>query len=233
MIIKLPKKLIFKRIEPLELEIPNHLKEKIDSCWNNFIRDKKDYWDGEIVTVTKIDLDNNILEIGKTKYSSLIYAKNNEDLIIRSLFTSILFKTKDNKYLVIKNNHNKINLIGGLADFADFKDDNFIPDLCIEREVSEEIGINLNDKNQVLDYQMKYLKVPTGNENFYPIGILYVGSLNFTSKELKKYITTHTFDGEVKECYFYTTKECLDLKMNKRDISYLKEFVSLENDIIN
>ena len=47
----------------------------------------------------------------------------------------------------------------------------------------EETGIDLSNNSQVTDYTIKYLKVPTNNENYYPIGILYTGNLNFTSKE--------------------------------------------------
>ena len=53
--------------------------------------------------------------------------------------------TKDNKYVIIKNNHNCINLIGGMADKMDFIKNQFSPDLCIKREISEEIG-HLNIK---------------------------------------------------------------------------------------
>ena len=230
MLIKLKEILKLNKKEPLELEVIDSTRRKINDCWDKFIKDRKSYWDGEIVIVTDIDLDNNILEIGKTKFSSLIYSQNSENLTIRPLFASILLKTKDYKYIIIKNNHNKINLIGGLADFADFKNDNFAPDSCIEREVLEEIGINLRDKSQVLNYCMKYLKIPIDNEKYYPVGVLYTGNLNFTSKEFEKYIKNNTFDGEIKECYFYTAKECLNLKLTQNDISYLKEFVKLENE---
>ncbi len=230
MLVKLSVPVTFKNSIPNELNIPNAIKKKVNSHWNEFIKDKTDYWNGEIIIVNDMDLNNNIVEIGTTKFSNLIYAKKNQDLTIRPLFASILLKTKDNKYLIIKNNHNKINLIGGMADLVDFKDDVFIPDYCIEREVLEEIGINLKNKNQVISYCLKYLKVPVNNENYFSVGLLYVGYLNFTSTDFANYINNNVFDGEIKECYFYNAEECLNLKLTDNDISYLKEFIELENE---
>lgn len=230
MLVKLSKPVIFKNSIPEELNVPDVIKKKVDNYWKNFVKEKADYWDGDVFIVNDIDLDNKILEIGRTKFSNLIYAKKNSDLTVRSLFASILLKTKDKKYIVIKNNHNKINLIGGLADLADFKDNIFIPERCIEREVLEEIGINLKDKSKVLNYELKYLKVPVNNENYFPVGLLYVGNLNFTSTDFSNYINSNIFDGEIKECYFYSVEEILNLKLIDDDISYLKEFVELENE---
>lgn len=230
MLVKLSGTITFKNSTPKELIIPRTVKKKVESCWKEFIKDKTDYWDGEIFIVNEIDLNNQVLEIGVTKFSNLIYAKKNPDLTIHSLFVSILFKTKDNKYLVIKNNHDKINLIGGMADSEDFEDNIFIPERCIEREVLEEIGINLKDKNLVISYSLKYLKISTHNENYYPVGLLYLGYLNFTSTDFANYMNNNVFDGEIRECYFFTTEECLNLKLTDNDISYLKEFVKLESE---
>lgn len=231
MIIELNKSLKFKTKEPIELDIPNIMKEKINNCWKEFIKGKNDFWDGKIFVATNIDLNDNIIEVSSTNFSSLVYAKLNKDLTIWSLFASILLKTKDEKYLIIRNNHNWINLIGGMADKMDFIDNQFNPDLCIRREVLEEIGIDLDNTKQILNYEMKYLKLPENGENYYPTGILYIGNLNFTSEEFKKYIKNNQFDNEIKECYFYSTEECMKLNLTDFDVSYLKEFISIENQI--
>ena len=224
------KKMEFKTKNPIEINISNLVQDKIKECWNSFIKSKKNYWDGDIFCVTNIDIKKGIIEIGKTKYSSLVYAKMNKDLTIRSLFASILLMTKDNKYVIIKNNHNCINLIGGMADKMDFKDNQFSPDLCIKREVLEETGIDLTNPKQVLNYSIKYLKIPENSENYYPIGILYIGKLNFTSGEFKEYMNNKKHDNEIAEIYYYNKEECLNLELTDLDISYLKEFVLLESN---
>lgn len=228
MLIKLNGPVTFKNSIPLEFNLSNAMKEKVDNYWNEFIKENTGYWNGEICIVNDVNLNNTVLEISLAKFSNLIYAQNNHDLTIRSLFASILFKTKDNKYIVIKNNHGNINLIGGLADLDDFKDNLFIPECCIVREVKEECGINLKDKNQVISYSLKYLKIPDNNVCYSPVGLLYVGYLNFTSTDFANYMSNNVFDGEIKECFFYSAEECLNLELTDHDISYLKELIELE-----
>lgn len=75
---------------------------------------------------------------------------------------------------------------------------------------------------------MKYLKIPLDDENYYPIGILYVGNLNFANYDFSKYINKNTFDVEIKECYFYNSEEILNLNLTHDDIYYLSEFVEIE-----
>ena len=96
-----------------------------------------------------------------------MYAKKGS-LKLNLLFTSLIIKKLDDKYLMIKNNKGRINSIGGKADNSDFCNNIFNSDLCIKREVMEEIGIDIDDKNQVFSYNMKYIKSPN-NDNYYPI----------------------------------------------------------------
>lgn len=228
MIIKINNTLNFKTQTPFELDISDKMQKDIERCWNEFIENKENYWNGDIFVATNIDLNNNTIEVGKTKYASLVYAKHNKDLIIKPLFSAILLKTKDNKYVIIKNNHNNINIIGGMADSADFKNGKFSPDACLHREVLEETGIDINNNSQVLEYNMKYLKVQDNNKNYGAIGVLYTGTLNFTSEEFKEYVSCNKFDGEIKEWFFYDKEDCLNLKLKDTDISYLKEFIKIE-----
>ena len=228
MIIKYDRDFKFIYKDSNELIIPDNIKEKVDNYFKEYIKTCDEYWDGDIFIVTNLDLNNGIIEIGKTMYSSLVYAKKNKDLEIKPLFATILLSTLDNKYLIIKNNHGCINLIGGMADKEDFINNEFCPDLCIRREVLEEVGIDLNDINQVLNYDMKYLKVPTNNENYYTIGVFYTGMLNYTSDDFRNYVKNNKFDGEIKEYYFYNREECLNLELTEQDVSYLKEFILME-----
>lgn len=75
MLVKLNVPVTFKNSIPNELNIPNTIKKKVNILWNEFIKDKTDYWNGEIIIVNDMDLNNNIVEIGTTKFSNLIYAK--------------------------------------------------------------------------------------------------------------------------------------------------------------
>lgn len=208
-----------------ELLFDNNIQNEIKNNWQKFIKDKTSYWDGEIFVVSNINIDNKILEISKTKFSSLVYAKETGNIKIYSLFSSILFKTLDNKYLVIKNNHDKLNIIGGMADINDFIDNYYSPYLCIKREIKEEIGLDIDNDKQIIEYKPSYLRIPN-NDNYCPTGIVFTGVLNFSSKDFVNYMNNNSFDEEIKKCYFYSLEDCLNLDLSDKDISYLKEILT-------
>ena len=106
MLIKLNSKVKF--IKNNKLIISDEIENKICNCWNKFIKNHENYWNGEIIVATNIELENSLVELSSTNYSSIIYAKKNNDIDIKPLFAGILLKTKDNKYLIIKNNNDKI-----------------------------------------------------------------------------------------------------------------------------
>ena len=228
MLIKLANAWNFETKKPAELEIPEIMRAKIKKHWESFITKKKNYWDGDAFITNKIDISNTTIEVAKTKFSALIYARENTDLTIRSLFASILFKTKDDKYIIIKNYHNKYNIIGGIADSKDFIDNKFSPEMCIKREVMEETGLDLDDDNQVLEYQMKYLDIPNNNENYYEVGVIYTADLNFTSSEFSEYVQKKEIDNEISKFYFYTEQECLNSKKLLEDTSYVIDVIHSE-----
>ena len=97
MLIKLNSKVKF--IKKNKLIISDEIENKICNCWNKFIKNHENYWNGEIFVATDIKLENSLVELSSTNYSSIIYAKKNNDIDIKPLFAGILLKTKDNKYL--------------------------------------------------------------------------------------------------------------------------------------
>jgi hypothetical protein len=64
------------------------------------------------------------------------------------------------------------------------------------------------------------------------MGIVYTGLINLTSFELLEYIKNSKVDEEIKELYFLTGEDILNLKLNdKAIIPFLKELIELENSI--
>ena len=52
MLIKANKNISFTKEEPFQLSIEKSLKEKINKYWEEFLKDEKGYWDGDILIVT-------------------------------------------------------------------------------------------------------------------------------------------------------------------------------------
>lgn len=232
MIVPINKKLIFKNRSPFEIEKTSIQIKKIKEEWQSFLKDKKSYFNGDILVVTDIkkELEQDNWEIGKSKYADYIYAKKHKDLMILPLFCGISLKTKDDYYVLIINNHNTINLIGGTASLDDFKNSQFSPELCIEREMQEELGLNLKDIRNIMNYKRSYLKIPEKItiESTETCGIIFTGVLNFTKAELQSYFkrTKEVLDHEITELLFCKTKEEFQKKYkNHKKETYLMELL--------
>ena len=117
-------------------------------------------------------------------------------------------------------------MIGGIVEDEDIVTGTFHPDICLRRELKEELQLDLYAKEHVLTYQMKYLKVPESKGNY---GVLYTGVLNFTKEEFKNYFIQgkKNFDHEIINVFLLTKEEVKKLKLNE-DISYLYELVDEE-----
>ena len=202
-------KIRIKTTNPINLPISNILANKIKNNWNEFIKNHNNYFDGEIFIVGSIKEENEImnLEVSKGKYSYLIYAIDHKELKVLTLFSSILFKTKDNYYLFIKNNHDRLNIIGGLASPEDFDNNIYNPTKCLKREVLEELGLDLDDKSIVSNYKMSFISLPGTEDNIYPTGIVFMGELTLDREELIDYFNNNKFDDEIKELVFYQEKD--------------------------
>ena len=215
MVSKINKKITFRIKEPAKIKRNIELENNIKHNWSEFIKGKSNYFNGDIFVIgNKIETDNvYIYEVNKAKYADLVYAKTHSELTILSLFAAILFKTKDNYYVFIQNNHDVVNIIGGLASIEDFIDGLFKPEVCLSREVTEEIGLDINNKNDVLDYNIAYLTSPSNNENVFPFGIVFTGTLNYTKEELIEYYLNNNekFDNEIKKLLFYNSSNYFEL----------------------
>ena len=228
MIIKINKEPIFKLKQPLEIKKSLEEERKIKEVWDEFIKDNNSCFDGDIYVVTKVEKDNDkyILELGKTKFKDLIYAKVNKDYEIHSLFSGIILKTKDNYFLLIKNKQNIINTIGGMASNEDFINKTFSPKKCLFRELQEELYLSLDNKDDILNYELSYIRLSNDKKN-YPYGIIYTGILNYTKEELLNHFNNNKniIDDEIKELLFYTNDTYKELYNIPTKKDYLTEVI--------
>lgn len=190
MIVKAKNNIIFK-INPIGIEKSNTQIKSIKQYWNEFVKDNEEGYNGNVYCITNItnQKSETIFELAKTKFEDVVYAKKHFDLKIRIFFVGTYFITVDGYYCIVKNNHNIVNLVGGMADDVDFENGSFNPKKCLYREVKEELGIDIQEKQNITKINLKYLKVPSKQEDSlanYPIGIIYETFLKITSNELEK-----------------------------------------------
>lgn len=235
MIVKAKSHINFKT-NPIGIEKSNTQIKSIKQYWNEFIKDNKEVYNGNIYCVTNIINKKNetIFELAKTKFEDVVYAEKHFDLKIRNLYVGTYFITADGYYCIVKNNHNIFSLAGGYVDDTDFENDSFIPEKCLYREVKEELGIDIRENQNIIKINLKYLKVPNKQEDNlsnYPIGIMYETILKLTSKELKKEFNKNKYiiDGEIKEIVLL--KDFNILEHYDKKASYLIElFECIKNE---
>lgn len=215
-----------------ELSIDDSTQEKIKDYWNSFIQKNSNYFDGDIFLVSSFNESNGIwdIKVCRSKYSRFVYAKNIGGITGYTLHTSIIFKTKDNYYVFVKDNHDRIKNVGGFASEEDFDGNVFIPSRCVSRELEEELGIDINDKNKIIDYKMSYLSLPNKEDNVYPTGIFYIGYLNYTSDELSDYLKKQSFDGEIKEFVYLRPNDYEKMVPIQNKEPYILDLLKALND---
>ena len=214
-----------------DLIINNDISNKIKSVWNDFIKGKNsnEFFDGDIYCVTNIDDKKPSITISKTKFSSLIYARQTNNLIIRSLFSAGYIKTSDNFICIILNNRNRLNTIGGMASNEDIIDNKYDYTRCFIREFKEELGIDLNNNKQ-FTIDLKYLKYPSNDEmnnSFYPVGSLFEVNTKYTSKEILELFNNNEHESEVKELKFYNQNNYMEIYNYDNKTEYLDELFDL------
>ncbi len=210
-----------------ELFVDDLTKNEIEKVWAEFSRSKnpKDFFDGDIYCVTDIDENVPSINISKTKYSYLIYAKKTNKLVVRSLFSAGYIRTSDNYICIILNNRNRLNTIGGMANNRDIKGGRFDYDGCLIREFKEELGIELNS-NLNFKIKLEYLKYPSGkdlDDSFYPVGTLYEIETKYTKEDLIDIFNNNEHDCEVKNLKFYNQDNYKEIYSYDNKTEYLDE----------
>lgn len=204
-------------------------REDIVRYWNDFCKDKTEFFDGDVVSVSDItELNNDYkVAINILKYSDVIYSKMVGNITTRALFSGGYVLTSDNYIGFVIDRKNRVNLAGGMASTEDFINDQYDPSLCMIREYKEEIGLDIDSDK--FNYVIKYIKYPGDNEknqNYYPVGVIYEIKTEYSKKELIDLFDKLKHDNELNSIFFLNFNDFSKLNNYKKN-SYVDELYRL------
>ena len=180
----------------------NKYQIEIKNYWEYFFWKNPTTFDGNILSVIQIEDDdcNFNVTIELLKFSYIVYAQRYGKFKTRSLFSSGYILTSDNFIGLVLDQRNRIDLAGGMASLEDFLDGEYKPEMCLFREVKEEIGLDLSLDN--FKVTLKYFKYPDKKEDgeaHFPVGLIYEIKTNYKMKDIRKMYDVAKRDGEIKD----------------------------------
>ena len=191
---KLWSKLIV-RFSNESVALPDDIKQKVDTYWQELLASGKNYKRGEVFTVTDKKETESSTEVlvEKTDYAHYLYSQNVGgvgDFGVRIIHTAALVVSSDN-YAIFGEMGSQTSragvfqCCGGGIDNNDLKGDKFDFDHNITCELFEELGIDVTDVGRVLEFAAAYLKEGGPTDK---MTVVYRVCLSETGKEfLEKY----------------------------------------------
>lgn len=228
------------------LELPKDIKEKINNFWEQSKKDNPSLFNGELICVSEYKEANNLIEITceRTFYSHHLYDERvglPKEYGCHNLVVGCLLETSDNYYVVGEMASNTsvpncLQIPGGNVDNTDIKEERVDILNALIRECKEEVNINLEDKNIVESFKLKYISLPNEISNAYLI--ITKGNLKMTKKEMieyykeyLKYLKDNNLEIEFSNLHFINKKKAreeLD-KLNNPKRSYLEELLGIDS----
>lgn len=228
------------------LELPKDIKEKINNFWIQSKNENHSLFNGELICVSEYKKTNNLIEITckRTLYSHHLYDERvglPKEYDCHNLVVGCLLETSDNYYVVGEMASNTsvpncLQISGGNVDNTDIKEESIDILNALIRECKEEVNINLEDKNVVESFKLKYISLPNEISNAYLI--VAKGKLRMTKmemieyyKEYLKYLKENNLEIEFASLHFINKKKAreeLD-KLNNPKRSYLEALLEIDS----
>ena len=228
------------------LELPKDIKEKINNFWEQSKKDNPSLFNGELICVSEYKKTNNLIEITckRTLYSHHLYDERvglPKEYSCHNLVVGCLLETNDNYYVIGEMESNTsvpncLQIPGGNVDNTDIKEERVDIFNTLIRECKEEVNINLQDKNIVESFEIKYISLPNEISNAYLI--IAKGNLKKTKnemleyyKEYLKYLKDNNLEVEFSNIHFINKNKVLEelnnLKNPKRN--YLEDLLEIDS----
>lgn len=229
------------------LEISKDLKEKINNFWNQSKNENHSLFNGELICVSEYKKTNNLIEITckRTHYSHHLYDERvglPKEYGCHNLVVGCLLETSDNYYVIGEMASNTsvpncLQIPGGNVDNTDIKEESIDIFNALIRECKEEVNINLEDKNIVESFKLKYISLPNEISNAYLI--IAKGKLRMTKKEMieyykeyLKYLKDNNLEIEFSNLHFINKKKVKEElnKLQNPKRSYLRELLEIDSN---
>lgn len=178
-----------------KVQLPEEIKQKINEHWEKVVTQNPNLWNGEITCV--IDYIENDKELTivckKTDYAHYLYDEQiglPDQYKCYNVFADSLLETQDGYYVIGELDEKMsypfcMQLPGGNVDDNDMVENEFNILHAIQREVLEELNIDIQDINQVTQNKLKYVMHVLGKGNGY--GIVAKTKLKMSAQQMKEY----------------------------------------------
>jgi len=182
-------------LQPGKIEFPVEIRQKIEEHWKKVIGENSNLWNGEIVCVTDyIEAETELTMVcQKSDYAHYLYDERiglPDKYKCYNLFADSLLETQDGYYVIGELEENMsypfcLQLPGGNVDLNDINDEKIDILHAIQREVLEELNVDIQDENQVIESNLKYLMHVLGKGNGY--GVVAKTKLKMKAKQMKEH----------------------------------------------
>ena len=230
-----------------KIELPEEIQKGIEEHWSKAKMQNTNIWNGELMCVSDCEIANDeiIIICKKSDYAHYLYDERvglSKEYGCSSLVAGCLLETSDNYYVVGELAENTsypgcMQISGGSADATDISNGKINIFNTITRECEEELNIQLQNKQQVEQYEIKYIKLPT--DKFHTYILFAKGKLKMDSVQMKKhydeylkYLKDNNLEIEFGKIHFIkkgrTNEELDKLENPKRE--YLKELLEIDSE---
>ena len=201
-------------------------RDEIEKFWEGFRKENPEAYSEQILNVFEIEERDQeyTLTAGLINFYESFYSRTTNMYKTRALFSGGYVITSDGYYCVAADQNTDINLIGGLASLLDIKGGRCDPELCLIREFKEEIGADINGNE--FSYNLRYIKIPTGDEIYFPVGLIYEVKTSLSKKELEDVFSKNAHDNELGSLVFFEKDEKAVFENNTRR-PYLNELFDM------
>jgi len=155
--------------------LPKDYSDEVEKHWNSLLQSGEKFFRGDLYTITNVETKGDYVSIyvKLTDYAHFLYTiyKNTyTEHDCRVVYTSVLIETSDKKFVLGKMNvgtafPHKLQFIGGGIDKNDIKGNSIDLEHNIKKEIFEELGIDVKNKNVVKELRPCFLK-SGGDNNF-------------------------------------------------------------------